>query len=100
MDHNETSFLQGTLETRRSSASRLRVPVPRKGRHPFPRLSGNTGKRLRVILTVGLQFMSALSNSMADNIARWREMFRLLACVLFNIGGSPIDDGVNFGPPG
>jgi hypothetical protein len=52
------------------------------------------------ILTVGLHFRSALSNSIADHPTGWGEMVRLLACVLFNIGGSLIDDGVNFGPPG
>jgi hypothetical protein len=57
-------------------------------------------KKYTYILTVGIPFRSALSNSIADQLARWGEMFGLLAYVLFNIGGSLIDGGVNFRPPG
>ena len=56
-------------------------------------------KEYATILTVGIPFRAALSNSI-DGSARWGEMFRLLACVLFKIGGSLIDGGVNFRPPG
>jgi hypothetical protein len=57
-------------------------------------------KNYAYILTVRLHFRSALSSSIADQLAPWGEMFRLLACVLLNIGGSLIDGGVNFRPPG
>jgi hypothetical protein len=57
-------------------------------------------KKYTYILTVGVPFRSALSNSIADQLARRGEMFGLLGYVLFNIGGSLIDGGVNFRPPG
>jgi hypothetical protein len=57
-------------------------------------------KKYAYVLAVRLHFGSAGSNSIADQLARWGETFRLLACVLFNIGGSLIDGGVNFRPPG
>jgi hypothetical protein len=57
-------------------------------------------KKYTYILTVGIPFRSALSNSIADQLAPRGEMFGLLAYVPFNIGGSLIDGGVNFRPPG
>jgi hypothetical protein len=57
-------------------------------------------KNYAYILTVGLHFRSALSNSITVHLACWAGMLRLRTRVLFNIGGSLIDDGVNFRSPG
>ena len=55
-------------------------------------------KNYAYIPTVGLRFGSALAKSIAVQLACSGGMVRLLACVLFNIGGSLLDDGVNFRP--
>jgi len=36
MNHNETGFLQGTMEGRQSSAIPVRALVRQKGKHPLP----------------------------------------------------------------
>jgi hypothetical protein len=71
-------------------------------RSPERRATLMQGKNYAYILTLafGLHFSSALSNSIAVRLACWRGMFRLRTCVLFNMRGSLIDDGVNFMPPG
>jgi hypothetical protein len=71
-------------------------------RSPGRRATLMFGKNYAYILTltVGLHFSSALSNPIAVHLACWRGMLRLRTCVLFNMRGSLIDDGVNFRPPG
>jgi len=48
MNHNETGFLQKTVEGWRSSAIRVRAHVRQKGKHPFPTASSDayTEKKL------------------------------------------------------
>jgi hypothetical protein len=41
MNHNETGFLQGTIEGRRNSAIPVRALVREKGKHPFPAASSD-----------------------------------------------------------
>jgi hypothetical protein len=101
MNHNETGFLQGTIEGRRSSAIPVCALVREKGKHPFPAASSDAyaEKKLsqhshrRPTLQVCTSKLNRRSPSLLG------EMFRLLTCVLFNIGGSLIG-GVNFRPPG
>jgi len=41
MNHNETGFLQGTIEGRRSSAIPVCALERQKGKNPFPRASSD-----------------------------------------------------------
>ena len=68
MNHNEPGFLQGTIEGRRSSEIPVRAFVRQKGKHPFPKASSDAyaEKKYASILTVGIPFRPALSNSIAD----------------------------------
>jgi hypothetical protein len=73
MNHNEPGFLQETIEGRPSSEIPVRAFVRQKGKDPFAksverRLCGD--KKYAYILTVGIPFRSALSDSIADQLAR------------------------------
>jgi len=80
MNHNEPGFLQGTIEGRRRSEIRVRALVRQKGKHPFPKASSDAcaGKNYTNTLTVGMPVRSAHSNSIADHLSYWGEMFRLM----------------------
>jgi len=48
MNHNETGFLQETLEGRQSSAISVRALVRQKGKHPFPRVSRDAHAQTKI----------------------------------------------------
>ena len=100
MDHNEPGFLEGTIEARRSSEIPVRAFVYQKGKHPFPKASSDAYAEKIGVHSHRWHTFQGCNFQLNRGSVRWEEMVRLVACVLFNIGGSLIDGGVNFRPPG
>src|ERR1035438_8210228 len=102
MNHNETGFLQRAIEGRRSFAIPLRALVRQKGKHPFPTASSDAYAEKKLSdhshRRPTFQVCTFKLNRRSPRLLG-RDV-RLLACVLFNIGGSLIDGGVNFWLPG
>ena len=89
------------MEARRSCEIPVRAFVRQKGKHPFPKASSDAyaEKRIRDHSHRWHTFQGS-TFQLNHGSVRWGEMFRLQAWVLFKIGGSLIDGGVNFRPPG
>src|ERR1700758_4309509 len=99
MKHNEPGLLQGTMEARRSCEIPVRAFVRQKGKHPFLKASSDAcAAKIRVHSHRWHTFQGS-NFQLNYGLARSGEMFRLQAWVLFKIGGSLIDGGVNFRPP-
>jgi hypothetical protein len=101
MNRNEWSLLHRSIEGGRSFASPLAIPVRQKGEYPLPKSSSDAygEKEYAHILTVVLHFQVCTLRLNRGSPPAEEGCFRL-TCVLFNPGGSLIDDGVYFGPPG
>jgi hypothetical protein len=80
MNHNEPGFLQGIIEARRNSEIPVPAFVRQKGKHPLPKASSDAyAEKYASILTVGIPFRAAISNSIADQFAGKRRFVYSLA---------------------
>jgi hypothetical protein len=98
-------YERGSCIAYRSSAE-LRKSISRhvrqKGERPFPSESRDayTEKITHIFSqSAHIQGLHFETQSCFTSLAG-AGMFRLLTCVLFNLGGSLIDEGVNFRPAG
>jgi hypothetical protein len=100
MDQNEPGFLEGTIEARRRSQIPVRAFVYQKGKHPFPKASSDAYAEKIGVDSHRWHTFQGSTFQLNYGSAQWGEISSLQAWVLFKIGGSLIDGGVNFRPPG